>query len=267
MNPKVILILAAIAVSVGLYGVSQAPTESASVNVESVAEVKKIRVLLLNRQVEKGQRLERQALDVMFVSEQTANQSGINADVYLDWSKPQIAINTFEPDSFITEAHVTSPGDHDYIDVVLEPGFTPFNITVPANEVIGGTVKVGDLVDISVISTLEQNLASEETVSDLEHLTMTPLLAQVPVLQMISKQRSVSTLSIEKTTDVTLVLQVTNRQLAKLALATRIARVTVHKSLGEAFFDQLRADFSDVIQNVDSQRDAKTSVIKQYRFN
>ncbi|MHA7227966.1 hypothetical protein ACVT98_00050 [Vibrio campbellii] len=103
--------------------------------------------------------------------------------------------------------------------------------------------------------------------SDIEHLTMTPLIAQVPVLYMISKQRLVSTLTNQKTTDVTLVLQVTNRQLAKLSVAKRIAEITVHKSIGEQFVDELHANSSDVIRFADERQTTKNQSIKEYRFN
>ncbi|WP_246858950.1 hypothetical protein [Vibrio crassostreae] len=90
---------------------------------------------------------------------------------------------------------------------------------------------------------------------------MAPLLAQVPVLDMVSRQRSVSTLSSEKVTEVTLVLQVTNRQVAQLTIAKRIAEIEVHKSIGKEFSDDLEADSSDVI-SLSGQRDE----IREYRF-
>ncbi|KIP70335.1 pilus assembly protein CpaB [Vibrio harveyi] len=268
MNSKVILVLAAIAISVGLYGVTQSqPTAPVVQTQQPKKEEKKFKVWTLKRDLKRGEALQRRDLVIEYLTESQAAQQGIDSDIKLDWSKRLIAVEALNQGEWVTKEVLTSPGESDYLSTMAKPGYAPFNITVPGDDVVGGTIAVGDLVDISVISTMDQNLSADNTVSDIEHLTMTPLIAQVPVLYMISKQRLVSTLTDQKTTDVTLVLQVTNRQLAKLSVAKRIAEITVHKSIGEQFVDQLHANSSDVIRFADERQTTKTQSIKEYRFN
>lgn len=261
MKSNIILCLAIVATSIGLYGVINPSPAPASEQQIPVVEVK-YKVWRLKQSVKKGQRLQRQNLEVDYLTRDQAASFAIDADVELHWNKPLYASETIELGNLITPELIVSPGDDNYLSTVIETGFVPFNVTVPGKDVLGGTITVGDLVDISVLSAPEQNLATEETVTDIQHLTMTPLLAQIPVLDMISTEKSVSTLTTQMETEVTLILQVTNSQLAKLTVAKRIAEIAVHKSIGMQYVDDLQADSADIIPIADKRTD-----IHEYRFN
>ncbi|MGF1698364.1 RcpC/CpaB family pilus assembly protein [Vibrio lamellibrachiae] len=262
MNSKIILGLAVVAISIGLYGVA---TQEAPVNEVTTSQVNqpepKILAWQLKRDVAQGERVTRHHFQVVYLTRQQAGLHGLTSDTQFDWQSNLFAKQNLVKDDIVTQELLTSPGRADYLTTVIKPGFVPFNVTVPGVDVVGGTIVVGDLVDISVLSAPKQNLANDKTIDDIQHLTMTPLLAQVPVLDMISREKSVSTLSSEKMTEVTLVLQVTNRQVAQLTVAKKIAEIEVHKSIGKEFSDDLKADSSDVI-SVSGQRDE----IREYRF-
>ncbi|BCN22817.1 Flp pilus assembly protein CpaB [Vibrio alfacsensis] len=262
MNTKVILVLATVAITVGLYGVTQSKSEIPVLPNKPKIEEKKIKVWTLKRDLQKAERLSRRDINIEYLTREQAASFGIDSDTTLTFEQRLVAIAPIEKGDMLDDTMLTSPGEDEYISTVIEPGYVPFNMTVPVNDVVGGTIKIGDIVDISVMAATKQNLAAENTVSDINHLTMTPLIAQIPVLDMIKKERSSSRLTDEKTTEVTLILQVTNRQLAKLSVAKRIADVMIHKSIGENYVDDLHADSSDVIR-VSGQSEP----IKQYRFN
>ncbi|WP_215407459.1 RcpC/CpaB family pilus assembly protein [Vibrio gigantis] len=261
MNSKIILGLAVVAISIGLYGVTQTPSTK-EIPTQSVNQVEpKVLAWQLKRDVVQGDKLVRRDFEAVYFTRQQAGLHGLTEDTRFTWQQSLFAKQALQQGGIVTPELLTSPGQADYLNTVIEPGFVPFNVTVPGEDVVGGTISVGDLVDISVLSAPKQNLANDKRVDDIQHLTMTPLLAQVPVLDMVSRQRSVSTLSSEKVTEMTLVLQVTNRQVAQLTIAKRIAEIEVHKSIGEEFSDDLEADSSDVI-SLSGQRDE----IREYRF-
>lgn len=262
MNSKIILGLAVVAISIGLYGVVMEETPAPPVvNVQPTQAETKLLAWQTTREIARGEQVTRQDFQAVYFTREQAGLHGLVSDTHLDWQTKKYAKQTFQEGEVVTAESLTSPGSADYLTTVIEPGFVPFNVTVPGVDVIGGTISVGDLVDISVLSAPTQNLSKEKTVDDIQHLTMTPLLAQVPVLNMITRERSVSTLSSEKVSEVTLVLQVTNRQVAQLTVAKRIAEIELHKSIGKEYSDDLKADSSDVIR-ISGQRDE----IREYRF-
>jgi len=262
MNSKIILGLAVVAISIGLYGVAMEETQAPQVvKTEQTQTDPKLLAWQANRKIARGEQVMRQDFQAVYFTRSQAGLHGLIADTHFDWQTQKYAKQTLQKGEVVTPELLTSPGRADYLTTVIEPGFVPFNVTVPGVDVVGGTISVGDLVDISVLSAPTQNLSKDKTVDDIQHLTMTPLLAQVPVLNMITRERSVSTLSSEKVSEVTLVLQVTNRQVAQLTVAKRIAEIEVHKSIGKEYSDDLKADSSDVIR-ISGQRDE----IREYRF-
>ncbi|RTZ14456.1 Flp pilus assembly protein CpaB [Vibrio aquaticus] len=261
MNSKIILGLAFVAISIGLYGVTNAtPKQPTKPELPVTAEVS-YKVWRLKHELAKGEKVTRTDLMIEHLPQAKAALVGIDEDAALDWEKSFFAVRDLTMGEIVTESVLTSPGDNDYLQTVLKPGFVPYNVTVPSEDVLGGTISVGDCVDISVLSAPKQNLSTQETVSDIQHLSMTPLLAQIPVLDMVSKEKSVSALTSKTATEVTLVLQVTNQQLAKLTVARRIAEIAVHHSMGEEYADDLQADSSDIIP-VNSSSEG----IREFRF-
>jgi len=261
MNSKIILGLAFVAISIGLYGVVNAPGEVQPSLPNPSGRTVTFKVWRLTQPVLKGQQLTRSDLTIEYLSEDRAALLGIDQNTEFDWRTPEFVLRDIEAGELVDHSMLTSPGESQYLQAVIDPGYVPYNVTVPGKDVLGGTIAVGDLVDISVLSAPEQNLSSEDTVSDIQHLTMMPLLAQVEVLDMVSSEKAVSTLTLEKETQVTLILQVTNQQLAQLTVAQRIAEIAVHKSLGEEFSDDLEADSSDIIPISGS-----AGGIREYRF-
>lgn len=261
MNSKIILGLAFLAISIGLYGVVNVPMDTFPVQPEEPIIEVTFKVWKLTHPAVKGQQLKRSDFVIEYLPEARAALLGIDRNIELDWNAPQFAVHDIAAYELVDLNMLTSPGDSQYLQAVIRPGFVPYNVKVPGRDVLGGTIAVGDLVDISVLSTPDQNLSSEDTVSDIQHLTMVPLLAQIPVLDMVTSEKAVSTLTLEKETQVTLILQVTNQQLAQLTVAQRIAEVAVHKSLGKEFSDDLEADSSDIIPS-----SGGTGGIREYRF-
>ena len=260
MNSKIILVLAMVVISIGLYGLTSARPAPVVAQQVPIKEVK-YKVWRLNKSVEKGDQLRRKDVEIDYLTRIEAAQFGIGGDVELNWSKPLFAMMAIANNELITPELIVSPGEDNYLNTVIETGFVPFNVTVPGKDVLGGTIGIGDLVDISVLSAPKQNLATEETVSDIQHLTMTPLLAQIPVLDMIRSEKMVSTLTETTETEVTLILQVTNSELAKLTVAKRIAEIAVHKSIGKQYVEDLHADSADIIPSL-----GKNETIHEYRF-
>ena len=56
-----------------------------------------------------------------------------------------------------------------------------------------------------------------------------------------------------------------NRELAKLVIAERIAELEVHKSIGAEFSHELHADSSDVISIPESKKIKPNNSIQEFR--
>jgi len=262
MNSKIILGLAFVAISVGLYGVTNAtPAKESQIEPPVTNEVT-FKVWRLKHDVVKGTKLSRTDFIVEHLPQAKAALLGIDSDIDLDWDKPEFAARDLIMGEVASEDVLTSPGDKDYLQTVIKPGFVPYNVTVPGKDVIGGTINVGDSVDISVLSTPKENLSTDQDVDDIQHLTMTPLLGQITVLDMVSTEKSVSKLTSQTETNMTLILQVTNQQLAKLTVAQRISEITLHRSLGEEYSDDLEANSADIIPTNGSNEG-----IREFRFD
>lgn len=262
MNSKIILGLAFVAISIGLYGVTNAkPAETPKPTASNEVEVT-YKVWRVKHGLAKGAKLTRGHLMVEHLPQAKAALVGIDSDVDLDWDEPMFAVKDLSVGDIVSDDVVAMPGESDYLNAVLQSGFVPYNVTVPGKDVVGGTISAGDLVDISVLSTPSQNLSTDQTVSDIQHLTMMPLLAQIKVLDIVSSDKSLDSLNQDDDSKVTLILQVTNQQLARLTVANRVAEIAVHKSLGEVYANDLVADSADIIRV-----QGRASGIREFRFN
>lgn len=122
----------------------------------------------------------------------------------------------------------------------------PYAILVNETDIIGGLITHGSIVDVVALSSEEQNLANEETVTDYQTVSVSPILMAVKVLK-VSQETTQESRSESQSNHVTLILQLTQKQVAKLAIAKNITQLEVHKSLGEQEASALQANSGDVL--------------------
>ena len=269
MKSKIILVLAVIAISIGLYGMSQTSdiaisTPEVITELDALPETT-IVVWVAKKDIDFGSQLKRVDIKIQRISQTQADRFGIIRDTKFNFNKKLVIKQDIVQGSIITEEMVLTPGQEGYLNLVICDGKVPFNLSVDNDSVLGGAISIGDVVDIASISSSEQNLSNNDIISNVKNLKMAPLLTQIMVLDIIQKEKSIR-LNSKSTKIVTmLVLEVTNRELAKLVIAQRIAELEVHKSIGAEFAHELHADSSDVINMPESKKIKPNNSIQEFR--
>ncbi|PWI35225.1 Flp pilus assembly protein CpaB [Vibrio albus] len=250
MNLKVLLPVAVIAMGAGLYGLSGNLVQNTEKPQEKLAEApKQLRIWLTKNTLQPGQVVTNRDLETRLVSESEANQHGLVNDTNIEFVKGMVAGEELEPGQWITNRDFIHPDDPAYVELTVSQGMVPYAVKVEPETIIGGVITQGSLVDIVALSSVSQNMASENTVRGLQSVSLSPILMAIKVLQVQSyiPTEVEKVTSKEVDTDVTMVLELSQEQLAKLIIAKKIAQLEVHKSLGAVEAKRLRANSGDVI--------------------
>ena len=269
MKSKIILVLAVVAISIGLFGMSQT-TNIASSDPEKIKELDKlpeptVMVWIAKKDLMFGSLVQRTDLEVQRISQTQADRFGIVSDIKYDFNKSLLVKKDIFQGDIVTPDVLLSPGQEGYINLVIKEGKVPFNLIVENDAILGGAISTGDVVDIASISSSDQNLSNSNSISNVKSLKMAPLLTQIMVLDIIQQEKSVRLNSKSTKTVTTLVLEVSNRELAKLVIAQRIAELEIHKSIGSEFSHELHADSSDVISIPESKKIKPNNSIQEFR--
>lgn len=269
MKSKIILVLAIVAISMGLYGMYQtpeteSPTEQKAQQLDTIPEPT-IMVWVAKKDVMLGSLVQRTDLEVMRISQTQADRFGITTDIVFNFKKKLIASKDVNQGDIVTLDMVLSPGQDGYLNLIVKEGNVPFNLEVSNDAILGGAISAGDLVDIASISSSEQNLSNNASISNIQNLKMAPLLTQIMVLDIVQQEKLIRSNSKSTMTVTTLVLEVSNRELAKLVIAQRIAELEVHKSIGAEFSHELYADSSDVITVNEPKKVKQAHAIQEFR--
>lgn len=129
----------------------------------------------------------------------------------------------------MTNQLLVAPGDADYIDHLITPGMIPYPFTV-AGSSHQGVLTPGDRVDVVMIASLEQNLASGTQLTDFRGLSIGPLLTQRRVLAVEGK----AVLETSASAESTIILELSRDEVSRLMIAKRIGVLDIHKSVGTA---------------------------------
>ena len=253
MNLRILIPVALITMGAGLYGVSGHLMTKPVIEEPEVIQKKEpqIRIWQLKENRQAGQLIRRDDLKVQMVSEAEANERGIAEDIHIDFVKGMVAGAELAAERWVTGQDFVKPDEPQYIELTTQEGRVPYPIKVHADTIIGGVIDHGSLVDIIALSSTSQNLANEETVQEYQSVSISPVLMAIKVIQ-VQKPKPIITDKAKKgaqkpPSDVTLVLELTRRQLAKLVIAKKIAQLEVHKSVGMTAAEQLQANSGDVL--------------------
>jgi len=263
MKSKLVLGLAVVTIGVGLYGVSGAllpqAAAVASEQENNPPPVNTYRVWRLKSSLPKGSLIQRSDLEVVRMSEEQALALSVVEPQKINFKKPLYLNRDIQKSEVVYSEDLLSPGDRGYINMVLAPNHVPFNLEIDAKSIVGGSIAIGDIVDISTISSPKQNLSEDDLIDDVRRVEMAPLITQVKVLDIVKPKHDRS--NNNDGARIILIVEVNNRELAKLTLAKRIADLEVHKSIGEEFANQLHASSGDVIHT------SSVNAVREFRSN
>lgn len=252
MNSKLLSIIALVAIAIGLYGLLQpskpAPEDKSQTAVDRPEVTYK--VITLKSPLNRGEAIVRSNLIIETWPENKANQMGIDSDMTLPKAngEPLLAREPLAAGDVLYADKIVSPQSQDYLDYVTRADRIPFPLDVSSTAVVGGAVRAGALVDIMALASTDQNLANETTVRGFRGVSLSPVLMGIKVLK-VAQQHQEATRSQPSSTETTLILELTRKQVATITIANRIAQLEVHKSLGKTSAKEMSANAGDVLED------------------
>lgn len=263
MRTKVIIAVAVLAILFGLYGLAgslQAPTVVAN----AVSEIQKentIKVWFVKQDVQPGELLQRNDIELKVIKESTANQMAIDQDVNIAFEKSAVYNREILSGSPIFPEDITSSQDMGFIDLVINPNRVPFAIKVDNSDIVGGVIDYGSNVDVLALASGGSKLSlnsNELSSPQFKSVSVSPVLTNIRVLQ-VQRRTLEPTRSSSAIEEIHLVLELTRKQVAKMTVAERIAEIEIHKSIGRYKLSDLTADAGDVL--------ADYKAVKEFRAN
>ena len=255
MKTKLIIAVATLAIVFGLYGLAGKLRTAEPVALSQTVETEtKIKVWFVGRAVNRGEAVKRGDLQVKMLAESAANQLGITADVDFKFVKGAVYNRAIAAQQAVFVEDIVAPQDIAFIELVIKKRRVPFAIKVDNSDIIGGLIAYGSYVDILALSSGGSELGQGKSVS------IEPVLVGIKVLQVqhpsLDSALEVVSLS-DKPQEINLVLELTQKQVATLTIAKRIAELQVHKSIGDVKTSDLSANAGDVL--------ADYKAIKEFR--
>lgn len=252
MNSKLLIALALLAIAAGGYGLfapATPPPAQSTLAVESQpVPAKQWQVWFARHPLEKGQQITRADLELRPIDEPQALALGVNQDMTIDFTPEMRITQPLGQGAVVWPEMLLVPNQPGYIDLILTPDHVPFPIQVQEASIIGGVIQPGSLVDILALASLKQNLANDETVRSFETVSLTPILMGVKVLQVNRQQNREEKGRNEITTSqASVILELTRKQVATLTIARNIAQIEIHLSTGKRIASDLSANAGDVL--------------------
>ncbi|PJC86113.1 Flp pilus assembly protein CpaB [Vibrio sp. HA2012] len=260
MNLRILVPVALIAVGAGLYGLSGRiltsnipSTDEPQSEVSSGVEIKTVRIWTVNQDLLPGQLVTAELLDAQMVPYDearlhgmTENEEGTIPDITLPVVEGMVSGETLTAGQWVTKTHFVTPKQERYIELTISEDMVPYAIKVDPDTIVGGVITHGSYVDIIALSSLTQNLATDTKVKDFQNISISPVLMAVRVLKVQKEEKPATKVS-PATVEVSLILELSRRQIARLVIAKKIALLEVHKSIGQKQAEQLQANSGDVL--------------------
>lgn len=252
MNFRILIPVALIAIGAGLYGLSGnlLKKEQEPVEVTTAEDIHYMTVWKAASAIEMGHVVTRRDFVREKITEQEANQHGLDLESSVNFVEGMVAAQPILPDQWITQDDFATPDQPEYIDLTIAKNKVPYGIKVNSDTMIGGVITHGTIVDIVALSSITQNLASTDNVKPIQTIYYSPLLMAIKVLKVEEK-------TLDKGTEIRLILELTRKELATLIIAKKISQIEVHKSAGIEQAEFLNANSGDVLPTYQA--------IKEYR--
>lgn len=246
MKNKIIIATAFLLILFGLYGLAGSLSQSDETTEVAKVEEAKVKTWVLKSSVSKGDFVKQDLLKIRYIPESEALEYGVSEDVELDNVIGSVFRSSMPANQMLYNADIINPEDDGYIHYVIAANRVPYAIEVSPSDVIGGVISHGSMIDVVALSLPDSELASNNSLR--RTMSITPVLIGVKALQIkkpISTQSDdVDNSDIQK---VSVILELTRKQVAKLTVAKRISELEVHKSIGQYAPEDLQADAGDVL--------------------
>jgi pilus assembly protein CpaB len=268
MNLRILVPIALIAVGAGLYGLSgrilnsntSQSEETQSDVSQQIQEPKKtetadnlVRTWTVKQDLLPGQFVTADSLQAEMVSYDEArahglreNEDGVIPDIRIKFVDGMVSGGELKADQWVTNADFVTPEQDRYVDLTISENMVPYGMKVDPDTVVGGVITHGSYVDIIALSSKSQNLATTSKIKDFRNISISPVLMAIRVIKVQKEEKPATKVS-PATVEVSLILELTRQQIAKLAIAKRISHLEFHKSMGPKQAEDLQANSGDVL--------------------
>ncbi|WP_211091937.1 Flp pilus assembly protein CpaB [Vibrio agarilyticus] len=248
---KLLIPVALIAIGAGLYGLSQPYFNQSSqaplVELAAETAVPQVTVYALAERISRGTVVSKTHFELRQIDQPKALQLGIDPSMPLNLTPGSVAIQDIAAGTLVSPSLFITPSDPGYIEAIVAKNKVPYAIEVSTSNMVGGIITHGAFVDVVALSSEQQNLANDETVTGYKTVSIAPVLMAVKVLQVSAELPNESSREVLNPAYTTLILELSQRQVAKLAIAKNISQLEVHKSLGRQEASDLQANSGDVL--------------------
>ncbi|ROV57778.1 Flp pilus assembly protein CpaB [Vibrio ponticus] len=252
MRSKLLLVVAFIAIGIGVAGVFWSQEEPApqpvKVEEEPVEEEVLVKAYVINgTSVAKGQSVHRSDFKVITLTESQANERGLVEDELFEFANGSVYLNDMKENQLVFFSDIIQPTDSEYVNLVINKKYVPYPIKVSPTSIIGGVINPGSYVDVLALTGAEKRIG-ELSSNKREKVSLSPILTNVKVLK-VEVSQSESPYESEMISRNYLVLELDRKQVAILKVAENVSQIEIHKSVGDYPVTELTADAGDVLPN------------------
>ncbi|MGR5259425.1 Flp pilus assembly protein CpaB [Vibrio astriarenae] len=255
MRTKILMLLAFIAISVGIYGVLNSQKPQNLSKIQNLVEDKPVfyRTYFLNEGITSGKVVSSKDYEIRRLSEEEAGKWGVTNDITLTIPAGSVYRDNLESGSLLTQSDLLMPDQPGYVDAIIKPNHVPYAVKVNPETVVGGLIDSGTKIDVLAITQPSEGYGNTQ-------ISIEPILTGIKVLQVKKEQQtSNASKGAIQSTNNHLILELTRKQVAQLTVAKKIAQIEVHKSIGDYSLNDLSANAGDVLPNF--------KAIKEFRAN
>ncbi|MGR5166219.1 Flp pilus assembly protein CpaB [Vibrio astriarenae] len=255
MRTKVLMLLAFIAISVGLYGVLNPPKSESISKIQNLVEDKPVfyNIYFTNENVVFGDIVSRKDFEIRTLSQEEAGKLGVSSDIVLNIPAGSVYRKELDAGSLVMQEDVLLPDEPGYVDAIIKPNHVPYAVKVNPETVVGGLIDSGTIIDVLAITQPSEGYGNTQ-------ISIEPILTGIKVLQVKKEQQTNNpSKGATPSTNNHLILELTRKQVAQLTVAKKIAQIEVHKSIGDYSLNDLSANAGDVLPNF--------KAIKEFRAN
>jgi len=225
MGQRVVFLIGFICVflgGVGLYLQLQNGQAVTNQDDKPIEVEKKIRMILSNQDLPKGTLLQPEQFRYAYVNESEALENGILEDQTIRFETGMLLARGISENEYLRHHFILSKEADNYINVQLTEGVSPYVLKVSKENFYGTGINVGDLVDVVVMTSAEENIGESGNNGRIESfrtLSVSPLVTQAKVLNVDDL--------VESTDELLLTLALSRNDIAKMIIATKIGLVEV----------------------------------------
>ncbi|CAH0529692.1 RcpC/CpaB family pilus assembly protein [Vibrio hippocampi] len=238
MRSRIVLVVALLALGIGVKGVldllAQPNNTNVAVNNEQKEPETYITVWQLNQNVKKGQVLNIDMVEKRQLPLNQALELGEKKDIVLDFDPSTLINISLDKGRYMLPEYQTKKSQPGYVDLLVTEGMTLYPLQVTTSNLVKDYIRPGSFIDILTVSSPNSNLAvNADKPKRFRGIKSSVFLKHVKVLNIGNETENESIQArspVKEEGKTTVVIEVHPDQLTKLALAQRTMHIEIYRS-------------------------------------